>query len=53
MYKLTAAHRTLPFETMVRVTNVATANPPLFASRTADLLWTIALSIFLLPPPAK
>src|SRR5712664_3602250 len=31
----------------------ATANPPLFASRTADLLWTTASSIFLLPPLVK
>lgn len=59
MYKLTAAHRTLPFETMVRVTNVnngkstvvrITDRGPFVENRIVDLSLAAAREIDLVGP---
>jgi peptidoglycan lytic transglycosylase len=59
MYKLTAAHRTLPFETMVRVTNVSngkstvvriTDRGPFVENRIIDLSLAAAREIDLIGP---
>lgn len=59
MYKLTAAHRTLPFETMVRVTNLSngkstvvriTDRGPFIENRIIDLSLAAAREIDLIGP---